>query len=205
MTFPAVLAWNSATKTLRLLDQTRLPATEEYLDIRDTEALRAAIQRLSVRGAPAIGCAGAHGVTLAALECASFPAEQWQAEFEKRCERLADARPTAVNLRWAIERVKHTALELFLDGHGRDKIIAALEREALAVQTEDAEMCAAIGRYGAELLSGPAATIMTHCNAGALATAGSGTALAVVYAAQQKASRSTSLPTKRARSGRARA
>src|SRR5690242_16067051 len=100
---PPTLTWNSGT--LRLLDQTRLPAEETYIDVRDVAVLEDAIQRLVVRGAPAIGCAAAFGVVLVARETpGDVSTSDWRADFDRRCEHLALTRPTAVNLRWAVER-----------------------------------------------------------------------------------------------------
>ncbi|MCY3024207.1 MAG: S-methyl-5-thioribose-1-phosphate isomerase [Planctomycetota bacterium] len=185
--FPATLSWNGSA--LRLLDQTRLPAEETYVDVTAVEALEDCIRRLVVRGAPAIGCAAAFGVVLCARESAGAPATaQWLADFEARCAHLAATRPTAVNLKWAVERCRNAALQLRRSG--REQLLAGLEKEALAIHEEDKRMCEAIGRHGAELLRAilkgrTTATLMTHCNAGALATGGMGTALAVMYAAQQ--------------------
>jgi methylthioribose-1-phosphate isomerase len=181
---PPVVFWRD--EKLVLLDQTKLPEAEVYLDIQNVTALIEAIQRLAVRGAPALGCAGAYGVVLAARECRNFKPDQWSKEFDARCESLADARPTAVNLRWAVERTAKVAHELFLDGHSKEKLEAGILNEALAIHAEDQRMCAAIGKHGASLFIGNAATLITHCNAGALATGGSGTALSVFYALQER-------------------
>ena len=179
---PATLAWDGAC--LRLLDQTRLPTEEAYLEVRDVQSLCACIQRLAVRGAPAIGCAAAYGTVLALRQARTQAGAQWEAEFHRLCDSISQTRPTAVNLRWAVERCRRAArlgLQQRLTPQALD---AGLEREACAIHAEDRAMCAAIGRYGAALLPKARATVMTHCNAGALATGGSGTALAVLYAAQ---------------------
>ncbi|GMV83216.1 MAG: methylthioribose-1-phosphate isomerase [Planctomycetota bacterium] len=177
--FPPTLEWCGTH--LRLLDQTKLPGEETYLEIRSVAELCDAIRRLVVRGAPALGCAGAYGVILCyreACKCRGLPSDT----FAYLIGKLADARPTAVNLRWAVERVRGV-LEPF-DSHPPEARESALEAEARAIHEEDKEMCDAIGRHGAALLPKDGATLMTHCNAGALATGGSGTALAVMYAAQ---------------------
>ena len=144
-----------------------------------------------MRGAPAIGCAGAFGVLLCARETGGDPAgDAWWRLFAERCEHLARTRPTAVNLSWAVERCRNVANKLRRGGRARAQLLAGLEREACAILEEDRKMCAQIGKHGlAELqrILGRrrSATLMTHCNAGALATGGSGTALAVMYAAQR--------------------
>ena len=191
---PAALSWNGTV--LRLLDQTKLPAEETYLDIECVEQLEDAILRLCVRGAPAIGCAGAFGTVLAAREAeAAFgknvPPAEWLLRFNASCDRLAATRPTAVNLRWAVERCRAVAAKLVTIEAERWEVFAQLEREALAILDEDRRMCSEIGRHGADLLETllkgrKGATLMTHCNAGALATAGSGTALSVMYEAQRR-------------------
>jgi methylthioribose-1-phosphate isomerase len=185
---PAVVQWDGAR--LRLLDQTRLPAEEVYLDVTRVAVLEDAILRLAVRGAPAIGCAAAFGVILIARETGErAPMSEWLKEFDRRCEQLADTRPTAVNLRWAVERCKKVAHRVGAEG-SIAAIHAALIAEAQAVLDEDRRMCELIGQYGAGVIRGligsrKSATVVTHCNAGALATGGCGTALAVVYAAKQ--------------------
>lgn len=188
---PAAVAWDKKRNILRLLDQTRLPAEEIYLDIHTVAQLEDAILRLAVRGAPAIGCAGAFGVILCAKEAGEISDHNWQPRFNALCERLAATRPTAVNLRWAVERCRAVALKLAAKGQTKPPLDSMLLLEALAILTEDENMCAAIGRHGADLLDKilngkKSATLMTHCNAGALATGGTGTALAVMYEAQRR-------------------
>jgi methylthioribose-1-phosphate isomerase len=160
-----------------MIDQTRLPAEEIYVTCRSYTEVADAIRTMIVRGAPAIGVAAAMGVALGV----SFanPAEL-DIHFEQICAELASTRPTAVNLFWAIERMKrlygtirHQTFEEI-----RDRLIA----EAKLVRKEDIEINRAIGRHGAPLVP-DGKTILTHCNAGALATAGYGTALGVVRAA----------------------
>ena len=174
---------------MRLLDQTRLPAEEAYIEVVSVAVLEDCIQRLVVRGAPAIGCAGAFGVVLCGREVSGDPrGDEWWRGFAARCEHLARTRPTAVNLSWAVERCRKAAQKLRQGG--REQLLAGLEQEASAILEEDRRMCEQIGRHGlAELRrvlgKRGQATLMTHCNAGALATGGSGTALAVMYAAQR--------------------
>ena len=190
MNLPPTLSWNG--QSVRLIDQTRLPAEEIYIDVKDVATMEDAIQRLAVRGAPAIGCAAAFGVVLIAREIpASISGAAWLKEFDARCEHLIETRPTAVNLKWAVERCRRAAHQAFSRQPDVKKVDAALESEARAILEEDRKMCDDIGRHGADLLSRVIgnrtnATLMTHCNAGALATGGSGTALAVMYAAQQR-------------------
>jgi len=144
-----------------------------------------------VRGAPAIGCAAAFGVYLIHGEIPrTLSREEWAAEFDSRCAHLAETRPTAVNLRWAVERCRKAGHRVSAENHSFSKIAEALENEALAILDEDRRMCEQIGLHGLALLQKTlggrtSTTLMTHCNAGALATGGSGTALAVMYAAQQ--------------------
>jgi methylthioribose-1-phosphate isomerase len=154
-----------------MIDQTRLPLEEKYVTCRTYEEMAAAIRDMIIRGAPAIGVAAAMGVALGVLQ---------GADFETVCETLAKTRPTAVNLFWAIGRMKR--LYASLAGQPRDAIGRRMVREAQIIREEDIAICRAIGRNGVELA--PAGkTVMTHCNAGALATAGYGTALGVIRAA----------------------
>ena len=181
---PAVVVWENSR--LKLLDQTLLPAEERMIDIPDVRTLEDAILRLAVRGAPAIGCAAAFGVVLCANETLGEVLNaQWKTDFDARCHHLAETRPTAVNLRWAVERCRKVAHQALAQNASKAEVISALKREALAVLEEDRRMCDQIGKHGASLFKGKSEiTVMTHCNAGALATGGSGTALAVMYAAQ---------------------
>src|SRR5262249_19046147 len=155
---------------LRLLDQTRLPEEVVYRDCRDLEQVREAICQLAVRGAPAIGVSAAYGLVLA---------EQQGLDFLRAVERLVSSRPTAVNLACAMQRMtRHWQRR---EGDGR----AWLLREAHVIAAEDEAMCLAMGRHGAELIS-DGAGVLTHCNTGALATAGLGTALAALFVAHQQ-------------------
>jgi len=190
----STLSWQGTH--LRLLDQTRLPGAEVYVDVHNVAQVCDCIQRLVVRGAPAIGCAGAYGVVLAAREARLVPLGcggpallGWPERFEHLCEQIACARPTAVNLRWAVDRCLNVARAFLAAGKSVEAIEAALNATAQLIHAEDRAMCAAIGRYGAELLPRDQAVLMTHCNAGALATGGQGTALAVMYAAHARGTR----------------
>ena len=154
-----------------MIDQTRLPLEEKYVTCRTYEEMAAAIRDMIIRGAPAIGVAAAMGVALGV---------QQGAEFETVCDALAKTRPTAVNLFWAIDRMKR--LYASLEGQPRAAVCRRMVEEAQIVREEDIAICRAIGRNGVELV--PAGkTVLTHCNAGALATAGYGTALGVIRAA----------------------
>jgi methylthioribose-1-phosphate isomerase len=159
---------------LVLLDQTRLPVEVVELPCSTVEEVWQAIKRLAVRGAPAIGVAAAYGVCLASRGVPA-PGDQ---QFLAACDLLATSRPTAVNLFWALDRMRTAAR-----GLAPATLPEALLNEARAIHAEDAEMCAAIGRHGADLLADlpVSAGILTHCNAGALATGGDGTALAVIF------------------------
>jgi len=169
---------------VRLIDQTLLPVEEIYLERSDYTDLAADIYRLAVRGAPAIGVAGAFGVVLGVQGCASFEAGSFMARLNEVCDRLSATRPTAVNLSWAVERMRGVALSLAPKA-SPSGIIEALEREALEIFEEDRRLCRAIGEHGAALLP-EGARVLTHCNAGALATAGIGTALAAIYVAAEQ-------------------
>lgn len=181
LNFPPTLFWQD--NSLRLLDQTLLPAQEAYVTVKDVAHLCDCIKRLVVRGAPAIGCAAAYGTVLAAREAAAAGAG-WRMRFDRLCDELAASRPTAVNLMWAVERCRKHAHALAEKGSDEAAVERGLLDLAKRVQDEDRAMCEAIGRHGASMLPKNKAVLMTHCNAGALATGGSGTALSVMYAAQ---------------------
>jgi methylthioribose-1-phosphate isomerase len=160
-----------------MIDQRRLPLEETYATCRTYEEVAAAIKDMIIRGAPAIGVAAAMGV---AIGVAQADEADLDAQFAKICATLAATRPTAVNLFWAIDRMKR--LYASLRGQSIAEIRERLLAEALLVREEDIEICRAIGRNGAELVP-DGKTVLTHCNAGALATAGYGTALGVIRAA----------------------
>jgi len=165
---------------LHLLDQRLLPGQVTYLAARSASETAAAIRTMAVRGAPAIGCAAAYGVALGAKEAAR--AADPDAVFAQAVRELREARPTAVNLGWALERLSARRTELLRQGASHQAIAHALLQEADAVTQEDVEACHAIGRFGKDLVP-DGRGILTHCNAGGLATAGYGTALGVVRAA----------------------
>ncbi|HYZ87997.1 MAG TPA: S-methyl-5-thioribose-1-phosphate isomerase [Myxococcales bacterium] len=165
-----------------LLDQRKLPGRVEEVRVRTGSEMARAIREMVVRGAPAIGCAAAYGVALAAREAAQSPDPG--RSFAAALEELRAARPTAVNLRWGIERLSKKHADLLRSGASADLVVDALLEEAHAVLAEDLAACRAIGRHGAQLVP-DGRGILTHCNAGGLATSGYGTALGVVRAAIQ--------------------
>ena len=165
-----------------MIDQTRLPAEEAYVKCRDYLEVADAIRTMVIRGAPAIGCAAAMGFAIGVLKAGD---EDLDSQVDKICEILASTRPTAVNLFWAIERMRKLYRGLREQGVGLDLIRQRLVREAEQVLAEDIASNQALGKHGAPLL--PAGgTVMTHCNAGALATGGYGTALGVIRAAVER-------------------
>jgi len=186
---PVALRWtDGATGHLELLDQTLLPGRIVWLPCRDVETVVEAIQSLRVRGAPAIGIAGAYGLVIAAGEAvrAGLGPAATREHLHVRAARLAAARPTAVNLRWAVERTA-AVLERCPPDAGPLPLAEALLAEARAIHEEDARLCAAIGRHGAPLLADGG--VLTHCNTGGLATGGDGTALAVITTAWEQGRR----------------
>ena len=177
------LAW--ANDALELIDQTRLPHEEVTLRCRDHHEVAAAIREMRVRGAPAIGVAGAFGLALAARRSVAATRDDLLSELEEAARFLSATRPTAVNLDWALTRLLGVAKAYA----GRPSDVAErLLREALAVLEQDEAANRRMGAYGAELIP-DGATILTHCNAGALATAAYGTALGVVRAAWERGKR----------------
>lgn len=165
---------------LRLLDQTVLPSQVCYVDCHDVESVWEAIRGLRVRGAPAIGIAAAYGLLLAFDSRQSL--EDALIAFRKAAERLATSRPTAVNLFWALDRMNRLASQPL---NSSKELAEKLLAEARSIHHEDRQMCRAIGKYGAELIS-EGATLITHCNAGALATSEYGTALGVMFTCQDQ-------------------
>ena len=164
-----------------MLDQRVLPGEEVYLTFTHPEEVIEAIADLVIRGAPAIGVAAAMGMALGAQPMSDAP-DEFRAQFADLSERMNGARPTAVNLRWAVRRVNKVAEQALDDGVPAAK--ARLIDEARLMHQQDIEINRAMGRHGAALVPQDA-SILTHCNAGALATAGYGTALGVVRAAQE--------------------
>jgi methylthioribose-1-phosphate isomerase len=165
-----------------MIDQTRLPGEEVYNEYSDYRGVAEAIRSMIIRGAPAIGVAAAMGIALGAREIIADTFESFFQQLSNVCDVMAKTRPTAVNLFWAIERMKRVAQEN--REKDLDSLRAILSAEAIRIEEEDLEICHAIGRNGAALI-GTSATILTHCNAGGLATAGYGTALGVIRAAHE--------------------
>jgi methylthioribose-1-phosphate isomerase len=163
-----------------MIDQTRLPAEEVYNEYDDFQGVADAIKGMIIRGAPAIGVAAAMGVALGVRDIIADTYDSFFRQLDNVCETLARTRPTAVNLFWGIERMKKVA------ENNRDKDINSirqlLKAEAISIEQEDLQICKAIGRHGAALIR-ENSTVLTHCNAGGLATAGYGTALGVIRAA----------------------
>lgn len=168
---------------VRILDQTRLPGAVTYIDTQDVETVFEAIRSLRVRGAPAIGVAAAMGVAAAAC-AANGDAATVRAVAEDACTRLAASRPTAVNLFWALDRMRRIA-QTRVSTADPAALKEILARESVAIRDEDAACCRAIGRHGFALIH-DARAVLTHCNAGGLATSEYGTALAPIYTALEQ-------------------
>lgn len=167
---------------LELLDQTRLPHTVQYVSCRSSEEVAEAIKTMQVRGAPAIGAAAAYGMVLGAITLNACGKEEFLAGINNYAAALAATRPTAVNLFWAINRMLANVEKNADKDIG--EIILSMTEEAGNIFIEDIKMNKRIGRFGNEVVP-PGANILTHCNAGALATAGYGTALGVIRAAHE--------------------
>ena len=169
-------------KGVVMIDQRKLPAEETFITCRDYHEVADAIRTMVIRGAPAIGCAAAMGVAIGVVKADD---KRMDSEFEEICDVLAATRPTAVNLFWAIERMRGIYQRCRQRGDSADAIRKRLVDEACLVLREDIEINRTLGHHGATLL--PAGgTVMTHCNAGALATGGYGTALGVIRAAVEQ-------------------
>src|SRR5438094_6260587 len=175
-----------------MIDQRKLPAEEVYVRCRTAAEVARAIKSMVIRGAPAIGVAAAMGIALGVRKSKATGTQKLAAEFFKICELMAATRPTAVNLFWAIDRMKRAFAAGAQAGESVDQIKDRLDREADAIHDEDVASCQAMGAFGADVVP-PDATILTHCNAGALATAGYGTALGVIRGAVAQGKRVTVL------------
>ena len=169
-----------------MLDQRLLPETETYNLYKDYQGVAEAISTMVIRGAPAIGVAAAMGIALAANQLLASNFEEFSRKMQPAFELLASTRPTAVNLFWALERMKRRLQEL--KDAPIDDIRKALVDEALAIRSEDVQINRRMGEFGATLIDDQD-TVLTHCNAGALATAGYGTALGVIRAAVEAGKR----------------
>ncbi len=165
-----------------MVDQRKLPAEEIYVSCRTAAEVARAIKTMVIRGAPAIGVAAAMGLALGVKKSTSTGTQKLAADFYKLCELMASTRPTAVNLFWAIERMKQSFAAGVTAGESVEQLKARLVAEAGAIHDEDVASCRAIGAFGASVVPDHA-RILTHCNAGALATAGYGTALGVIRGA----------------------
>ena len=168
--------------TIVMVDQRKLPAQELYVRCRTSQEVAKAIRTMVIRGAPAIGVAAAMGIALGMRRSTAKGTKQFAVEFQKTCDMMAATRPTAVNLFWAIDRMKRVFAEGALAGESPEELAARLEREARVIHDEDVASCRTMGAYGASLVP-DGARVLTHCNAGALATAGYGTAIGVIRAA----------------------
>src|SRR5919108_582617 len=171
-----------------MIDQRKLPAEEVYVRCKTAAEVARAIKTMVIRGAPAIGVAAAMGIALGIRNSKSTGTQKLAAEFYKVCELMAATRPTAVNLFWAIDRMKRAFAAAVEVGESVDQIKDRLDAEARLIHDEDVASCRAMGAFGADVVPADA-RILTHCNAGALATAGYGTALGVIRGAVEKGKR----------------
>lgn len=185
---PPAVQWNcDADGFLRLIDQTRLPGEVVFRDCYTTEDVWQAIKELAVRGAPAIGVAAAYAIVLAARHNRQTQTELFLERLRERASYLKSCRPTAVNLAWAVDQMLQS-VESCRDGTDPATMLNMLLAKAHAIRDEDAGMCRAIGEHGARLLPSSGG-VLTHCNAGALATSEHGTALATMFAAWRQGKR----------------
>jgi methylthioribose-1-phosphate isomerase len=173
-----------------MIDQRKLPGQEVYVRCKSASDVARAIKTMVIRGAPAIGVAAAMGLALGMRKSGATGTQKFAAEFQKSCDLMAATRPTAVNLFWAIERMKRCFSEAAQAGESVDQIKDRLDREAQLIHDEDVDSCRAMGAHGAEVVPADA-RVLTHCNAGALATAGYGTALGVIRGAVEQGKRVT--------------
>jgi len=168
-----------------MIDQRKLPKEEIYVRCKTAPEVARAIKTMVIRGAPAIGVAAAMGIALGIRNSKVTGTQKLAAEFHKTCELMAATRPTAVNLFWAIERMKRTFAAAAQAGESVAQIKDRLDNEAQAIHDDDVASCRALGGFGAEIVPAEA-RVLTHCNAGALATAGYGTALGVIRGAVER-------------------
>lgn len=169
---PETIEWISGAPMLRLLDQRKIPLSVEFVECSTYDQIALSIENMTVRGAPAIGVAAAYGVVLAAASDTS--------KINDALSRLSATRPTAVNLFWSIEKMR----SVYNEYKNTPELYSMLESEAMKIDKEDREINIKIGAHGAEILPAKA-SVITHCNAGALATAGYGTALGVLRSARE--------------------
>jgi methylthioribose-1-phosphate isomerase len=173
---------------LVLIDQTRLPTELAELECRNVVAVWEAIKQLRVRGAPAIGIAAAYGIVLGLQSSANSDTQPFATKLAEVTDYLAHSRPTAVNLFWALDRMQAKGQAALGEKKSSADVLADLLAEARAIHEEDRAICRAIGRYGAELLANQCG-VLTHCNAGGLATSEYGTALSVLFTCQDQGKR----------------
>ena len=171
-----------------MVDQRKLPGQELYLRCRTAQEVARAIRTMVIRGAPAIGVAAAMGIALGMRKSTAKGTRQFAVDFQKTCDMMASTRPTAVNLFWAIDRMKAVFADAAQAGQSADEIADRLEKEARTIHDEDVAACRAMGGHGAAVVP-DGARVLTHCNAGALATAGYGSALGVIRAAVEQGKR----------------
>ena len=174
------IEWNDGTVVM--IDQRKLPSKEVYVHCKTPRQVAKAIKTMVIRGAPAIGVAAAMGLALGVHRSKATGTQELAAEFYKVCDLLAETRPTAVNLFWAIDRMKGVFSEAARGGSAPEELKALMLAEARQVESEDVESCRTLGSYGSEVVP-DGGHVLTHCNAGALATGGYGTALGVIRAA----------------------
>ncbi len=175
------IEWKS--DRVRILDQRRLPQEVRYLDCRDASSVAQAIRTMAIRGAPAIGIAAAMGIALAAKKIRSSNPRVFTDATKKVCQEMRETRPTAVNLFWAVDRMEKILQRI--DSDGVEETKRRLAQEALRILETDIEVNRKIGMHGRKLIK-EGDGVLTHCNAGALATGGYGTALGVIYAARDQ-------------------
>ena len=168
-----------------MVDQRKLPGQEIYVRCRTAPEVAKAIRTMVIRGAPAIGVAAAMGIAVGMRRSSAKGTRDFAVEFQKTCDLMAATRPTAVNLFWAIDRMKRVFAEGAQSGESPSEILARLDREAQGIHDEDVANCRAMGGHGAAMVP-DGARVLTHCNAGALATAGYGSALGVIRAAVEQ-------------------
>jgi methylthioribose-1-phosphate isomerase len=184
MSYPDTIRWSADGRGVDIIDQALLPEQAVRVDLRTAEEVAHAIRSLQIRGAPAIGIAAAMGLALEMSNSTKLSPAEFREKLNSTSELLAATRPTAVNLFWALERMRKCAEQQHARTPG--EIACKLYGEATAVLEEDRAMCRAIGEHALTLFPDPA-TVLTHCNAGSLATGGMGTALAAVHLAHERA------------------
>ena len=179
----ATVALDDEAREIVIIDQTKLPGERRMLRLSLPEQFHEAISRLMVRGAPAIGVFAAYAIYLVACSVGEDDPDAFYAEFSKQKEYLGSSRPTAVNLRWALDRMDRVCTDHLHEP--RPEVLRALRQEAAAIHKEDEDACRKIGENALSLLK-PGYGLLTHCNAGALATSGYGTATAAMYLGHER-------------------